>query len=248
MKLPLHPTLTFVSSIIFFCFYLPEIAQAQFSSFSNLEGYRQAKDATILNRLLQSSDTIVKLPQNLKNSRFSLGSTSDEPYPAPSELAMTEEESDIAWSQFYAARIRAGYDLPQAMVGDSLGNTYITGGSSNPEKLGSNIVTLKIDSQGKILWKAQQPNADFVTETAIDIALDAHQNVLVAGTYWNGHDYDFNLLKYSSSGSLLWHRTYEGEGKGVDIPVALVVDQDGSVAVTGMSWSGNSINYNKNLF
>jgi hypothetical protein len=73
------------------------------------------------------------------------------------------------------------------------------------------------------------------------VGVDAAGNVFITGASTgttSGSDY--YTAKYSPSGQTLWAVRYNGLGNGNDTPNALVVDADGNVIVTGVSYSGTS--------
>lgn len=68
-------------------------------------------------------------------------------------------------------------------------------------------------------------------------AIDNSNNLIIAGTSDSGN-YDYIVLKYSSSGNLLWERRYNGAGNGSDYIHNMVLDDSGNIYVTGVSWAG----------
>lgn len=54
---------------------------------------------------------------------------------------------------------------------------------------------------------------------------------------------DYLVLKYSSTGDLLWLETYNGPAGGVDMVTDLAVDSDGNCYVTGHSEGANGADY-----
>jgi hypothetical protein len=67
------------------------------------------------------------------------------------------------------------------------------------------------------------------------MALDASGNILVTGSAYNGstNGHDLYVVKYNSSGTKLWHQTYNGAGNGTDLGSAVVCASNGTVFVTG---------------
>jgi hypothetical protein len=81
----------------------------------------------------------------------------------------------------------------------------------------------------------------------LDIAVDLDGNVYLAGYTFNNlplddRSYDYLLLKYDTSGSLLWSKTYDGPSKRDDLISSLKIDASGNAYVTGSSFTiGNSL-------
>ncbi|MEO6695390.1 MAG: SBBP repeat-containing protein [Ignavibacteria bacterium] len=74
--------------------------------------------------------------------------------------------------------------------------------------------------------------ADFVSS----IALDNSGNVYVTGNSAGiGSHYDYATIKYDNAGNQLWIARYNGPGNGEDKPVAICLDRNNNVYVTGSS-------------
>lgn len=131
------------------------------------------------------------------------------------------------------------YNEPIGIKVDDSGNVYVTGNSNEGEESGGiNYLTVKYNSKGEEEWivkydsdkKADEPSA---------IAIDDSGNVYVTGkSYKNGWDYV--TVKYNSKGEEKWIVRYKGDGNGNDEPVAIVLDKNGNVYVTGKSDGGKS--------
>jgi len=86
----------------------------------------------------------------------------------------------------------------------------------------------------------QAPQFNF----AFRVALDDSGNVYVTGSSFapNGLP-DFATVKYSSSGEMLWVRTYNGPGDSWDSAYDLALDASGNVYVTGVSYGPDFFDY-----
>jgi len=105
------------------------------------------------------------------------------------------------------------YDAPKTLSVDNVGNVYVTGYSA----------TVKYNPSGVEQWVVQ--------ESGDALAVDHLSNVYVAAH----KDDNYATFKYSSSGVEQWMVYYNGTANGDDIPVALSLDNDGNVIVTGSS-------------
>jgi hypothetical protein len=92
------------------------------------------------------------------------------------------------------------------------------------------------------MWEASFGAVGYNGSTAV--RTDVYNNVFVTGfaTAKFGDD-DITTLKYSAqSGTLLWKSTYAGTRSGMEAGRGLVVDADGDVVVTGMSYTQGEAN------
>lgn len=154
------------------------------------------------------------------------------------------DERSVDYDYFGAAGY-GGYIVPMATVGDANGNIYVTGAATanGTEHPGAHQMTMKIDAAGDTLWKVLEPVSTYAAEAGLEIILDQMGQPVVAGSFWNGNDMDYRVTKYDVDGTLLWQHTTAGTGDGVDMPTAMAMDADGNILVTGLSWSGTSVDY-----
>ncbi|MBP6973395.1 MAG: SBBP repeat-containing protein, partial [Syntrophorhabdus sp.] len=157
------------------------------------------------------------------------------------------------WHTFHGSD---NYDEGSGISVDKDGNIYVTGGSyaawgtpMNPHSGGSDIVVLKLNSYGTLLWHTFHGSSS--NDTGNGIAVDNDGNVYVTGesyatwgtpiTPYSG-GYDIVVLKLGSSGTLLWH-TFHGSNH-FDYGNGIAVDESGNVYITGHSFDtwGTPIN------
>ncbi len=136
-----------------------------------------------------------------------------------------------------------GDDIPGAAAVDASGNVYVTGGSAGVGFTDWYCATVKYSSAGEPLWTNRYNGGGNPY-----VALDAGGNVVVAGTTYNGANYDCLTIKYSSAGVPLWTKRYNGPGNGNDEPVGLAVDASGNVYVSAVEYgtvprNGSTIKY-----
>jgi uncharacterized delta-60 repeat protein len=130
-------------------------------------------------------------------------------------------------------------DFVQAVAVDRAGNVYETGYAK--ESSGYDYVTLKYDSNGKLLWRAAYDGGK--TDQAAAMVLDDSGNVYVTGSsQLESSGWDFLTVKYDSNGTQLWARRFNGAANRDDQASAIAVDAKGNVFVTGKSRNA-STNY-----
>jgi len=135
----------------------------------------------------------------------------------------------------------ARYDGPGSCSDEALdiavdagGNIYVAGDSSGDSIC--NYTTVKYNPDGEQQWVAFYYGPMDVSIPSA-IAADAFGNVYVTGSSM-GIDTanDYATIKYNSEGELQWVARYDGPSNGDDCANGLVLDQDGNVFVTGLSW------------
>lgn len=152
-------------------------------------------------------------------------------------LPVSVQAEALSWKQQLGSSLA---DTSEDVATDSNGNVYITGyteGSlAGPNNAGIDAWVAKYDSSGKLLWK-QQLGLFGPRVTFVSVATDSLGNVYVSG----GTDgslagasqgkYDALVVKYNSSGNLVWKRqlgTSDDEGAS-----AVATDNLGNVYISG---------------
>ena len=120
---------------------------------------------------------------------------------------------------------------------DSTGNIYVTGitaafGLGNLSAYRA-VFLLKYDPTGNLVWQRVWSGNGNGTDYASAAAVDSSGNIYVTGwTFSFGAGMgDILLLKFNSTGSLIWQRTFGGSGDDQGSGVA--VDSSGNIYVTG---------------
>lgn len=126
---------------------------------------------------------------------------------------------------------------------DASNNVYIAGATLNA--LGDyDILVAKYNSSGVLQWVNQYSGLDDNNDVATDLVVDGSGNVYITGEVVDdtvsGYS-DVITIKYNSSGTQQWLRTWDGIG-GPDAGTSLVLDASGNVYVGGgtANGSGNS--------
>ncbi len=120
-------------------------------------------------------------------------------------------------------------DGAHAIVGDSSGNVYVTGGSHGS---GTDLdyATIMYNSAGQQQWVARFNGPANGWDRAAAIVRDSSGNVYVTGQSLGlGTGYDYATIKYDSAGQEQWVARLPASS----IAVAIAVDGSGNVYVTG---------------
>lgn len=127
-------------------------------------------------------------------------------------------------------------DYPYSISVDSSGNVYVTGWSESFGAGGADAFLLKYSDSGNLVWQKTWGGSG--RDYAHDVTVDSSGNVYLAGNtyvYGEGGYDDAFLLKYSSTGNLIWQKIWGGSG--FDWAHDVSVDSNGNVYVTGSTYS-----------
>lgn len=104
-------------------------------------------------------------------------------------------------------------DSASAMAIDPKTGFVVTGLSVGQDS-GSDILTVKYQSDGEIGWSAKYNGQANDLDRPVAVGVNIESEVYVAGSSWggSGSGFDYVLLKYSVEGKLIWERRYNGPG------------------------------------
>ena len=118
------------------------------------------------------------------------------------------------------------------VIHPSNGNVYVTGRSKAGDY---DYATVCYNSVGAKIWTAIYNKVD--DDRATNIALDSSGNVYVTGQSdvdaSGNTNFDITTIKYNTSGSQQWVKTYSGAVLNDDVPTSLFVDATGNLFVAG---------------
>lgn len=145
----------------------------------------------------------------------------------------------IQWATRYSGSPH-GQEIGQAIAIDDSGDVFVTG--SSQDSLGLwNFATIKYGSNGQQQWAAIYNGVGLGENYANALTVDAHGNAYVTGrSNSQANSTDYATIKYDKDGREIWVAGYNGSANGWDNPVAIDVDGNGNVYVTGTSREWNS--------
>jgi|GEM_PF-6704829 len=127
-------------------------------------------------------------------------------------------------------------------------NAITAFGSSFPDSTDLDIVVTKYNSSGTKLWSDRYDNGRGTfnnTEFINDLAIDNQNDIIITGTtIQSGGTYnDYLTMKYSSSGSREWVRSFNGSGHVHDNAYSLAIDSDNNIFTAGVTGTSTQQNY-----
>ena len=144
------------------------------------------------------------------------------------------------WVQRYASNLLPSEDYVNAIITDNLQNIYVTGVSFTTYS-GADYFTIKYNKRGDTLWTRRYNGPGNGYDEATSIAVDGNGNVLVTGYSFGGaSQLDYVTIKYRSDGTIDWIKQYNDSDDSIDIAVAVALDNNGGVYVTGYGYSAGS--------
>jgi len=144
----------------------------------------------------------------------------------------------------YYSHPYTGMNIPFASINDKTGNLFVTGATSNEEAAEGDFITMKYDNNGNRQWEVTQAGSVYAAEFGMAITMDASENPIVTGIHWNGHDMDIQTIKYDAeTGTVIWQSIFDGNKGGLDVPVAITVDFNGNIILTGFTYTGTNVAY-----
>ncbi|MDY0083803.1 MAG: SBBP repeat-containing protein [Ignavibacteriaceae bacterium] len=145
-------------------------------------------------------------------------------------------EGNQEWVARYNG-IGNNWDEATALALDASGNIYVTGKSKDLNGK-HDYVTIKYNNSGVEQWIARYNGPANTDDQANAIVVDDFGNVYVTGSSMGiGTSFDYATVKYNSAGEEQWVMRYN-KANGADEAVAIDLDSQGNVYITGYSCSG----------
>ena len=146
----------------------------------------------------------------------------------------------LLWANFYDGP-SSGDDYARAIAADASGNVFVTGYSTNTVG-GYDYATVGYSNTGVPLWTNRYNAPANGNDYAQALVVDGSGNVFVTGySLGVGSGNDYATLAYSGAGVPLWTNRYNGGSD--DYAVALGVDFEGNIFVTGYSTGTANYDY-----
>lgn len=149
-------------------------------------------------------------------------------------------QSDTLWTRRFNYSA-SSTDFLAALTIDRLGNLFVVGNTVASSQ--SDYLLSKIELDGSIAWSVKYDGPSHAFDRALVVDVDSIGNVYISGqSSGTATGYDIATVKYSSTGSLLWVRRFDGSAHRDDEPTDIRVDEDGNVYVCGYSSQSSSWN------
>ena len=133
------------------------------------------------------------------------------------------------------------------MCTDANGNIYVTGMSDDETNFYIDIITIKYKPNGDTVWTRRFNGPSNYFDQGRSIRYDNQEHVYVGGsTAYNGGSpwNDFILLKYDTSGTLIWQKQFDNPYHSFDEFVGLELDAAGNIYAMGTGAKSNNVETN----
>ncbi len=123
------------------------------------------------------------------------------------------------------------------VVADQNQNVYVTGRSMGAGGTAENMVTIKYDVAGNVMWQHTYNGPASAYDDAQQMRLGNSGALYVTGySAGNGTNNDYLTLKYdTANGNVLWKARFDGPASNSDQAFAMEIDAAESIYVTGSS-------------
>jgi Secretion system C-terminal sorting domain len=129
--------------------------------------------------------------------------------------------------------------IKRVTVLDQNGNTLSVGNTTN--QTNADFYIEKKRPNGQIVWTRTYSSVGNHCDSAKCVSVDNENSVYVAGKIWHNGHYNIHVLKYDSTGYLLWEKMNVDTINQVNDPNGIEYSaQNGNVIVTGTVDSQNS--------
>ena len=144
-------------------------------------------------------------------------------------------QGSLQWTRIWGGSSYDEDDYGLDIASDSSGNVYVVGGTETYGNGNNDMVIIKYDRNGNLLWMRTYGTA--YTDWAISIAIDSSNNIYVTGTIDTPtYDQDMCILKYNTGGTRLWAYTWGLNDD--DYGTGVAVDSNGNIYVVGETHNG----------
>ncbi len=170
-------------------------------------------------------DVTVDGAGNVYVTGYSMENTN--PWVSPDAITMKiDPNGNVLWQAIYDGPDNQ-HDEGKAVTVDTSGNVYVAGYSKTASS-GWDVLVLKYDANGNLLWAQRNGNAGG-NNFAIDMVLRSNGVVVTGVSSQNGGD--VLTLAYDSNGNKEWEALYNSEGSNEDQPFGIVLDAQGNIII-----------------
>jgi len=147
----------------------------------------------------------------------------------------------LVWAKRYNGLLTTANDQATRVVTDNTDNVYVTGRSEGITSY-DDYLTIKYNAAGTLQWTARYNGSANDNDEAKSLSVDTAGNCFVTGIAFGGSSTGFDMVtvKYNTSGSESWARTFDLLSTDDDGGYWIEVDTVSNVYVTGYALSAST--------
>jgi hypothetical protein len=144
----------------------------------------------------------------------------------------------VLWTRIFTGT--ANFDIGRYVTIDGLNNVIVTG-QLEPGLGNNEMITIKYDNAGTLLWSNTYSNGTSSFDAGFVNAIDASNNIYMVGYSEGGaNETDFLIRKYNPAGAIQWTRRYDNNN-GPEEPTSAIFDaENNSLTVVGSTFTNVS--------
>ncbi|MCL4551586.1 MAG: peptidoglycan DD-metalloendopeptidase family protein [Bacteroidetes bacterium] len=154
-------------------------------------------------------------------------------------LQKYDNSGNLLWTTTWGGSVG---DAASSVATDKNNNIYIVGSTSSFGSGWYDVLILKFDSNGSLIWSKTWGGSSY--DAGYGISIDSNDNLIISA-----ESYSFGtsavLLKFDNNGNYLWGKSWKST-VSYDAAYSLTIDLSGNIILTGISWDYSySPNVNK---
>lgn len=157
-----------------------------------------------------------------------------------SDILIEKLNSDGTTSWRKTINLAGGANEGRKLIVPSTSYIYVAGIVSQPTS-GRDMYVAKLNSTGTVIWQKTYSSSFNATDEAYGVDTDVSGNVYVSGKVFNRTktSYDSIVLKYNSTGTLLWTSIYNTGSNNISLGTDIKVDSSGNIYSCGAVWNSD---------
>ena len=156
---------------------------------------------------------------------------------------LSNAQWNVHWSVMFDYTNHSA-ERTELLIPDPTGGVFCIGYTIPPQQQKSDLLILKYDDAGSLLWSEVYTRSGDRNERPHGAVVDHAGNLIVTGEGFDVNNVaDVLLLKYSSSGQLMWEDSIDGTSGAYDRGSSVCVDDSDNVYVTGYLYNGTFKGY-----
>ena len=144
-------------------------------------------------------------------------------------LVKYDPAGSVLWTKTWGG---TNNDFASSVLVDPSGNAYVVGGTNSFGAGSYDVLILKFDAFGNILWARTWGGGGY--DVGYDVAFDQSGNIEIAAESYSYGDAAV-FLKFTSAGTFVGSSTWKGRAT-YDSAYSITVDTNGNTILTGTSW------------